>query len=136
MSHKDGRVVLSAWVDPVLRDLARVAARSAGVEFSRWIARAVQRAVADESAARTKPTALDDGTSLLHDRIHPTSGRLIGASPIHLDRLWREEADRVGAVKLLLEANGCDCPCDHHYSEHTDDCERCLACRIVDVVQS
>jgi len=27
MSHKDGRVVLSAWVDPVLRDYAREAAR-------------------------------------------------------------------------------------------------------------
>ena len=29
MSHKDGRVVLSAWVDPVLRDYAREAARPA-----------------------------------------------------------------------------------------------------------
>lgn len=46
------------------------------------------------------------------------------------NRLWREEADRVGAVKLLLEANGCDCECDHHDSEHDDECERCLACRI------
>ncbi len=27
MSHKDGRVVLSAWVDPVLRDYVREAAR-------------------------------------------------------------------------------------------------------------
>ena len=26
MSHKDGRVVLSAWVEPVLRDYAREAA--------------------------------------------------------------------------------------------------------------
>jgi hypothetical protein len=46
------------------------------------------------------------------------------------NRLWREEADRVGAVKLLLEANGCDCDCDHHHSEHDDGCDRCLACRI------
>lgn len=52
MSHKDGRVILSAWVEPVLRDYAREAARSAGMEFSRWVARAVQRAVAEESAAR------------------------------------------------------------------------------------
>jgi len=29
------------------------------------------------------------------------------------NRLWREEADRVGAVKLLLEKNGCDCDCAH-----------------------
>lgn len=33
-------------------------------------------------AARAKPDASDDG-SLLHDRIHPTSGRLLHASPIH-----------------------------------------------------
>lgn len=52
MSYRDGRVMLSAWVDPVLRDHARVAAKSAGVEFSRWIERAVQQAVAAESSAR------------------------------------------------------------------------------------
>lgn len=46
------------------------------------------------------------------------------------NRLWREEADRVGAVKLLLEANGCDCDCEHHHDEHDADCDRCLACRI------
>lgn len=42
MSHKDGRVVLSAWVDPVLRDYAREAARLSGLEFSRWVERAVR----------------------------------------------------------------------------------------------
>jgi hypothetical protein len=52
MSHKDGRVVLSAWVEPVLRDYAREAARASGLEFSRWIERAVRQAVAQESAAR------------------------------------------------------------------------------------
>ena len=46
------------------------------------------------------------------------------------NRLWREEADRVGAVKLLLEANGCDCDCDHDAESHDSDCDRCLACRI------
>lgn len=46
------------------------------------------------------------------------------------NRLWREEADRVGAVKLLLEANGCDCDCEHHHDEHGADCDRCLACRV------
>ena len=52
MSHKDGRVVLSAWVEPVLRDYAREAARASGLEFSRWIERAVRRAAAQESADR------------------------------------------------------------------------------------
>jgi hypothetical protein len=46
------------------------------------------------------------------------------------NRLWREEADRVGAVKLLLEANGCDCNCDHDAESHDAACDRCLACRI------
>ena len=46
------------------------------------------------------------------------------------NRLWREEADRVGAVKLLLEKNGCDCACDHDAESHDSDCDRCLACRI------
>lgn len=51
MSHKDGRVVLSAWVEPVLRDYAREAAKAAGVQFSLWVEGAVQRAVAEESWA-------------------------------------------------------------------------------------
>lgn len=53
MSHKDGRVVLSAWVDPVIRDYAREAAKSANLEFSQWVERAVQQAMARESAYRT-----------------------------------------------------------------------------------
>ena len=52
MSHKDGRVVLSAWVEPVLRDYAREAARASGLEFSRWIERAVRQLAARESADR------------------------------------------------------------------------------------
>ena len=54
MSHKDGRVVLSAWVDPVLRDYAREAARLSGLEFSKWVARAVRQAMARESADRAR----------------------------------------------------------------------------------
>lgn len=63
----DGRVILSAWVDPVLRDHARVAARSAGVEWSKWVERVIQKAVAEESAARalrlaeTKRSATNGG---------------------------------------------------------------------------
>jgi hypothetical protein len=34
----------------------------------------------------------------------------------------------------LLKTNGCDCPCDHHREEHAEECERCLACRISDIV--
>lgn len=51
-------------------------------------------------------------------------------------RLWREEADRVGAVKLLLEANGCDCDCNHDAESHDSDCERCLACRISGAIET
>lgn len=52
MSHKDGRVVLSAWVEPALRDYAREAARVANLEFSRWVERAVRQTMARESADR------------------------------------------------------------------------------------
>lgn len=52
MSHKDGRVVLSAWVEPVLRDHAREAAKKAGVSFSSWIERAIMRSLARESFER------------------------------------------------------------------------------------
>lgn len=41
-----------------------------------------------------------------------------------------EADERIRAVCKLLSQNGCDCDCDHHYEEHDDDCERCLACRI------
>ena len=52
MSHRDGRVVLSAWVEPAVRDYAREAARLAGLPFSRWVERAVRQTVARESADR------------------------------------------------------------------------------------
>lgn len=58
MSHKDGRVVLSAWVDPVLRDYVREAARMSGLEFSRWVERAVRQTMARESADRAMVAAL------------------------------------------------------------------------------
>ena len=58
MSHQDGRVVLSAWVDPVTRDPAREAARAAGMEFSRWVERAVQMAATRESAGRALAEAV------------------------------------------------------------------------------
>ena len=48
----NGRVLLSAWVDPVLRDHTRAAAREAGVEFSAFVAEAVRREVVRRSAER------------------------------------------------------------------------------------
>lgn len=38
------------------------------------------------------------------------------------------------AIQLVLERNGCDCECGHHHEEHGEECERCLACQISDVV--
>jgi hypothetical protein len=51
------------------------------------------------------------------------------------NRLCRDAEDKLDLVRGLLEHNGCDCDCDHHWEEHGDDCEPCLACRIGDVVQ-
>lgn len=50
-NQKDG-AMLTAWIDPVLRDYARESARVAGLPFSQWVERAVQQAVAKESADR------------------------------------------------------------------------------------
>lgn len=57
MSHKDGRVVLSAWVEPALRDDAREAARLSGLQFSHWVARAIRQTMARESADRVTAAA-------------------------------------------------------------------------------
>jgi hypothetical protein len=61
VSHKDGRVVLSAWVEPVLRDYAREAAKVANLEFSRWVERAVRQTMARESADRVIAAANERG---------------------------------------------------------------------------
>lgn len=50
-----------AWVDPVLRDYAREAARLSGVEFSRWVERAVRQTMARESADRAMVAASERG---------------------------------------------------------------------------
>jgi len=67
VSHKDGRVVLSAWVEPVLRDYAREAARASGLEFSRWIERAVRQVAARESADRAMARASNNETKKEND---------------------------------------------------------------------
>lgn len=41
---------------------------------------------------------------------------------------------RLDAIRALIWRNGCDCACDHHYEEHDEDCTRCLACRINDIL--
>lgn len=51
----------------------------------------------------------------------------------HVARLHRHLTaadERIEAALELIAANGCDCECGHHYEEHADDCDRCLACRI------
>lgn len=61
MSHRDGRVVLSAWVDPVLRDHAREAAKAANIEFSRWVERSVRQTMVREAADRAMVAAIERG---------------------------------------------------------------------------
>jgi hypothetical protein len=46
------------------------------------------------------------------------------------NRLWRDAEDKLDKVRTLLSENGCDCECDHHYTEHEDDCVPCLGCQI------
>lgn len=50
--HRKSTVILSAWVDPVLRDYARHAAKAEGLTFSAWVSRAVQQAVSASSVRR------------------------------------------------------------------------------------
>ena len=41
---------------------------------------------------------------------------------------------KLAAIAKLLIANGCDCDCGHHHEEHSDDCERCFACKVSDAI--
>ena len=58
---KDGLVLLSAWVEPVLCGLARDAARAADLEFSRWVERALRQTMARESADRAMASERECG---------------------------------------------------------------------------
>ena len=49
-------------------------------------------------------------------------------------RALQTAQDKLRAIGRLIEQNGCDCGCDHHYEDHDEDCELCLACRIGKVV--
>lgn len=59
--HRRNTVILSAWVDPVLRDYARLEAKAAGVPFSKFVERAVQQAVAKASIERAMRDAVARG---------------------------------------------------------------------------
>jgi protein-tyrosine-phosphatase len=52
------------------------------------------------------------------------------------NRLWRAAGDKLDAIGSLLERNGCDCDCEHHWEEHGDECDLCLACQISAAVGS
>lgn len=41
-----------------------------------------------------------------------------------------EASERILNALKLIEKNGCDCECDHHWEDHDEECERCLACLI------
>ncbi len=45
-----------------------------------------------------------------------------------------EADERLRAVRKLLEWNGCECECEHHWEERGPDCEICLACLIGEAV--
>lgn len=67
--HRRNTVILSAWVDPVLREYARLEAKAAGVSFSSFIERAVQQAVSAASAERATRDAITAG-------LHPSKRRI------------------------------------------------------------
>ncbi len=52
----------------------------------------------------------------------------------HYQRNSMDADERLRAVRKLLEENGCECPCDHHWEERGPDCEICLACLIGEAV--
>ncbi len=55
----------------------------------------------------------------------------------HVESYQRSSMDaeeRLRAVRKLLEENGCECPCDHHWEERGPECEVCLACLVGEAV--
>jgi len=59
--HRKNTVILSAWVDPVLREYARAEAKEQEITFSAFVERAVQQAVAKASIDRARKAALARG---------------------------------------------------------------------------
>lgn len=58
-NSRNNRVVLRAWVDPVLREYARLEAEAAGIDFSEFISNAIQQAVSKASMERAIRAARD-----------------------------------------------------------------------------
>lgn len=54
-----GLVLMSAWVDPALRDYARASAKDLGVPFSRFVSEAVREALA-RGLVRNRPQKMQD----------------------------------------------------------------------------
>lgn len=77
----------------------------------------------------TRPT--DAVLASRGDHEHKIALEKFAAMALKFER-WRTLESRIGS---LLESNGCDCECEHHWEEHDDDCERCLACRIASVLE-
>lgn len=44
-------------------------------------------------------------------------------------------AELIVAIGELLSENGCDCACGHDAEGHDGDCERCLGCRIEELLR-
>ena len=59
--HRNNTVILSAWVDPALRDYARIEAKASGLSFSEFVSRAVQQAVSAASVDRATRDAITRG---------------------------------------------------------------------------
>lgn len=50
-------------------------------------------------------------------------------------RRWRAYADKFDAIRALLVPESCECWCEHDANApHDDECERCLVCRIGEVL--
>lgn len=119
MSHKDGRVVLSAWVDPVLRDYAREAARLSGLEFSRWVERAVRQTMARESADRAMVAARERGDDEL--RRWREQGRApAGSCPFCASRISVVERDGVFVARCSHRGCGARGPKHHDLTRACD----------------
>jgi hypothetical protein len=86
----------------------------------------------------------EDLTSDLLAQIWVDSGGEVGWDGNKLSRLpvvAKALTDRdarlarvVNGIGDLLSDNGCDCECGHDWEGHDDECDRCLACRVNDVL--
>lgn len=58
-------------------------------------------------------------------------GALSATTYLNAAQLLTEQYRQLEEIKDVLARVGCDCACDHHYTEgHDDDCDVCLGCEI------